>query len=260
MQGPEAALTGAAAAWAGTAGATESIETGPAPRIDSFEAFARVFRDDEGMAWWVSAIGWLLITGCAGVAVYILAAAGLPWQQRASSLAPFVYGLWAVVGLPGAIAWPWYTVSTVRDLRGRPRELRAAYDRWQQRGILTRSVPTGRSYQPRHDENPNSIYVLIRPGTDPRAAGRLRLSVRAWFRDLDAAAAQAFFSGRHVIPAEDIFGADAGGGFVTDRPTRNDWILLLPPARPGADWTRFQMSAETARELQPSPGQRRRGQ
>lgn len=255
MQGPEAALSGACAAWAGAAGATETIETGPAPRVDSFEAFERVFRDDEGMAWWVSVIGWLVITGFAGVAVYILATAGLPWQQR-PSVAPFVYALWAIVGLPGAIAWPWYTVSTVRDIRGRPRELRAAYDRWQQCGVLTRSIPTGRSYQPRHDENPNSIHVLIRPGTDPRIAGRLRRSVRDWFRDLDAAAAQALFSGRHVIPAEDIFGADARGGFVTDRPTRNDWILLLPPTHSGADWTRFQMSAETARELRPSDGQR----
>lgn len=250
MQGREAALTGAAAAWTGRVGATETLETGPPPRVDSFEAFERVFRDDEGLAWWVSAIGWLLVTGCAGVAVYILASAGLPWQQR-PSVAPFVYVLWVVVGLPGAIAWPWYTLSVVRDVRGRQRELRAAFERWQQSGVLARSVPTGRSYQPRHDENPYSIHILIRPGSDPQAAGRLRLSVRDWFRDLNADAAQALFSGHHVIPAEDIFGAGARGGFVTDRPTRNDWILLLPPTRPGADWTRFQMSADTARDLLP---------
>jgi hypothetical protein len=36
MQGPEAALTGAAAAWARRAGATETVEIGPAPRVDSF--------------------------------------------------------------------------------------------------------------------------------------------------------------------------------------------------------------------------------
>lgn len=250
MQGPQTAPTGAAAAWARSAGASETVEVGLPPRVDGFEAFERVFRDDEGLAWWVSVIGWLLITGCAGGAAYVLASAGLPWQQR-PSVAPFVYALWAIVGLPGAIAWPWYTVSTVRDIRGRPRELREAYDRWQQCGVLTRSVPTGRRYQPRHDENPNNIYILIRPGTDPHTAGRLRASIRDWFREVDVDAAQALFSGRHVIPAEDIFGAEARGGFVTDRPTRNDWILLLPPVRPGAVWTKFQMTAKTARDLRP---------
>ncbi|WKG03372.1 hypothetical protein [Mycolicibacterium sp. HK-90] len=250
MRSPDAALAGAPAAWARSIDATETVEIGPSPRVDSFEAFERVFRDDEGLAWWVSAIGWLVITGCAGIAVYVVASAGLPWRQR-PSVAPFVYALWAIVGLPGAIGWVWYTVSTVREIRGRPGELRAAYDRWRHCGVLTRSVPTGRSYRPALDENPLSINILIRPGTDARAAGRLRASVRDWFRDVDVDAAEALFQGRHVIPAEDIFGGDACGGFVTNRPTRNNWILLLPPVRSGAEWTRFQMSADTARDLQP---------
>ncbi|MDV3128962.1 hypothetical protein M1247_28930 [Mycobacterium sp. 21AC1] len=247
MTGPQADLTAAPAAWARTAGLAETLDVGPVPRVDSFEAFSRVFRDDEGFAWWVPAIGWPAITGCAGVAVYALASAGLPWQQGAA--APFIYILWLVLGLPGAIAWVWYTLSTIRDVRGRPRERRDAYARWQRSGVLTRSCPVGHSFRPYGDENPRRVHVLIRPETDPRTAHRLLVSARGWLRGVEDDAAQALFRDRHVIPTEDIFGADARGGYLTDHATWNNWILLLPPEQPDGQWTRFGMSQETARAL-----------
>lgn len=247
MKGPQPDLATAAETWSRTADLEEMLDVGPVPRVDSFEAFARVFRDDEGAAWWVPAIGWPVITGCAVALGYGLASAGLPWQQ--GSAAPFIYILWAVLGLPAILGWIWYTLSTIRDLRARPRERREAYAMWQRSGVLTRSCPTGHSFRPYRDENPHRVHVLIRPETDPHTAERLRVSARQWFRGVADDAAQALFSGHHVIPTEDIFGADARGGYLTDQATWNNWILLLPPARPDGQWTRFGMSQETARAL-----------
>ena len=50
MNGPRADLRTAAEVWASTAGVAGKLDVGPAPRVESFEAFARVFRDDEGPA------------------------------------------------------------------------------------------------------------------------------------------------------------------------------------------------------------------
>ncbi|MBN3458734.1 hypothetical protein [Mycolicibacterium sp.] len=237
----------AARAWASTEDEADMLEVGAAPRVDSFAAFARVFRDDEGAAWWVPAIAWPFLTGCAAVAGYALVSAGLPWQQGAA--APFIYALWFVVGLPGAIGWIWYTLSIVHDLRARPRERDESYAAWQRSGVLARSCPTGRSYRHDRDENPTHVHLLIRPDTNPQVAHRLRASVRKWLGDMADDAAYEVFKGRHVIPTEDIFGSDAAGGYLTDKATWNNWVLLLPPRRPDEAWTLYGMSDETAREL-----------
>ncbi|RIQ29616.1 hypothetical protein [Jiangella rhizosphaerae] len=139
---------------------------------------------------------------------------------------------WFLMLALGAAALCWAPVSYVRGKRDHPRHLRELYERVRRDGILVQTFPCRLRLEATEGTEQAKIAVDAR-ATDAQAA-RLHAAFGDWLDGVsgDPAATKAvrdrYGSSRRVLPATELFGPDAGGGYLVRGTVGSSWRVLLP--------------------------------
>ncbi|SDT30605.1 hypothetical protein [Jiangella sp. DSM 45060] len=135
-----------------------------------------------------------------------------------------------VLGL--GVAWLcWAPMSYVRGKRDHPRRLRELYERINRDGIMVQTFLSTLRLEAHEGTDPSRIAIETRIGDTQ--AGRLHAAFHHWLDALrddgDArTAAQERIGERRVLPATELFGPEAQGGYLIRATSINPWQVLLP--------------------------------
>ncbi|WP_051393198.1 hypothetical protein [Glycomyces arizonensis] len=142
-------------------------------------------------------------------------------------LGALALGVWCLITAPR---------TYYRDRRDHPGEVRALYAASLDRGVVCELFPTGFKVLGGDGWDPTVIGVDAR--LDEAAAARVRRAFADWFaavegdKRTDREVAHRH-NGRDVLPAEEVFGREAEGGYlIRGDYRRGRWALLIadPPA------------------------------
>ncbi|SEE60436.1 hypothetical protein [Jiangella alba] len=225
-----------AAAWRRTPadGPAPSSRRRNPPDLSDFETFTRLLpRRGE----------YLAMPVMYGVGGAFCLAVGLHLMRYQRPLDPFDGSAPAWLGL--IAYWPpwflllglgvaglcWAPVSYVRGKRDHPRYLRELYERINREGIMVQTFLSTLRLEANEGTDPSRIAIETRAGD--AQAGRLHAAFHTWLdvlrHDDDAReAAQKRIGSRRVLPATELFGPEAEGGYLLRASSISQWQVLLP--------------------------------
>lgn len=236
--------------WAGDpAGAwRRAASTGPdpapprrqAPDLSDFETFARLVPQRGAyLAWPLMLL--LFAAWSIGVGLYVrpYQAARTPIdREHVDEPVATVLELlsmwppWFLLLAVGAVLLVWAAVHCVRRRRDHPRYLRELYDEVRRDGVLVETFPSRLRLGADEGTEPAEIAIDVRV-TDTQAV-RLRSAFGDWLDGVrhDPAATRAvrdrYGSSRRVLPATELFGPEADGGYLLRGAATSSWRILLP--------------------------------
>ncbi|WP_026931409.1 hypothetical protein [Glycomyces tenuis] len=241
------------AVWAASAG-TSAQHRPPAPDVSGFDDFARRVAPREAAL--LSAL--LFVFLGVGLLVYAIVVASLMPElpEGLDGFDAVVLNLmkwhWVVSLVVGA----WSLLVTaprtyLKDKRDHPGETRALYEASLDRGVVCEVFAT-RFKVPGSDGWDRTV-IGIDARLDGERAARIRRAFTDWFAAVQSDVrtdkeVSKRHGGRDVLPAEDVFGPEAAGGYlIRQSVVGTGWMMLIrddPVAR--REWTRLRIEEAKA--------------